>query len=112
MASPSLRPSATASLVEGNIPGLLSAPSDANVGKAVLAAGFLPPEYLVPGLCFAGLRLLYLGNLVLVTCPMCLVMVDRLAENLSRCDVFRDPPLNGAEAEVIRPWIEPYRLVT
>jgi hypothetical protein len=53
-----------------------------------------------------------LGNVVLATCPMCLVMVDRLAENLSRCDVFRDPPLNGAEDEVIRPWIEPYRLVT
>ena len=58
------------------------------------------------------LRSLYLGNLVLDNCPMCLVMVDRLAENLSRCDVFRDPPLNGAEDEAIRPWIEPYRLVT
>jgi hypothetical protein len=112
MASPSRRPSAAASSVEGNIPGLLSTPSDVNVGKDVLAAGTLPAEYLVPGLRLADLRSPYLGNLVLVTCPMCVVMVDRLAENLARCDVVRDPPLNGAEDEVPRPWIEPYRLVT
>ena len=96
----------------GNIPGLPRAPSESNVGKEAPDAALLLVVYLVPGLRFESLGALYLGAVMEVVCPMCLVMVDRLEENLDRCDVVRDPPLNGAEDVAMRPWIDPVLLRT